>query len=189
VYFPELQGLVLLNRGDLYKLSDVTKEWGEIAPGSRTTSYHSFAEYNPVHKVVVFGGGNDSNRNFYLLNSSGQVTALNTPPVNLEVPRVEFTHDPVTGDYLVFNHSKTFYTYNVLTDTWASRSISGVPAAIWETSDPSQFNTLAAPISTHGVVLFVNCKNTSCRAYLYKHAQVNNSDTTSPARPAGLRIR
>lgn len=187
VYFPEMNGLILLNNGDLYKLSDSTNQWSTVATGFNT-SYHSFAEYNAMHKVVVFGGGNDTSKNFYKLNSAGQVTTLRTPPIGLEVPRMEFIYDPASGLYLVFNNKQQFYTYNVLTDTWTAQSIAGVPSAIWETSDTNQFNTVATPISTYGVIMFTNCRVSTCRVYLYKHAQ-GNIDTTTPAKPTGLQVR
>lgn len=187
VYFPEMNGLILLNNGDLYKLSDSTNQWSTVATGFNT-SYHSFAEYNPMHKVVVFGGGNNTSKNFYKLNSAGQVTTLGMPPIGLEVPRMEFVYDPASGLYLVFDNKQHFYTYNVLTDTWTPQSIAEVPSAIWATSDPNQFNTVVAPISTYGVLMFTNCQNSTCRVYLYKHAQGNN-DTAPPATPTGLQVR
>ena len=41
--------------------------------------YHNFAEYNPVHKVVIFGGGNGSN-DIYKLDTCGQNYNHGTSP-------------------------------------------------------------------------------------------------------------
>ena len=187
VYFPEMQGLILLNWGNLYKLGDLTKQWSTVATGFSTT-YHSFAEYNPIHKVVVFGGGNDSTRNFYKLDSSGQVTVLNAPPINLQVPRIEFTYDPVSGLYLVYTMQGTFYTYNVLTDTWALQSSAGIPIFVGSGSDI--LSAVAAPVSLYGVVMWVACESGgsgSCRTYLYKHSSSEtSSDTVVPTTPTNL---
>jgi hypothetical protein len=48
-------------------------------------------EYNPVHRVMIWGGGNI------------------------------VTVDPVSGDYLVFGSDGSFYAYDVNADRWTLR--------------------------------------------------------------------
>ncbi len=185
VHFPEAGGLLLLNKGTFYRLSDSSHSWSEFADGP-TTSYHSVAEYNPTHKVVIFGGGNDTSRAFGKVASNGQVTALRTPPIDLESPRVEITTDPATGLYLVLEYGRRFYTYNVQTDTWTAQQTGSIPTAIWATEpDPGQLNTLATPIPEYGVIMYTTCMY-DCTVFLYKHA---DRPTAPPSAPTGVNVQ
>ena len=189
VYYPEMSSVLMLNAGDVRRYNVTTGQFSWLStPSSYGTSYHSIAEYNPIHKVVIFGGGNATSQDFYKVNSAGQITTLRTPPIDLESPRTELTYDPVTGTYLVFRMGKTFYTYDVLTDTWSLQPNTNIPADIWNGEAQNHLHTLATPIATYGVVMFTTCKTGgSCKVYLYKHAP-STIDITPPAVPRNLRI-
>ncbi|PYV44930.1 MAG: hypothetical protein DMG06_04505 [Acidobacteria bacterium] len=132
--------------------------------------YHNFAEYNPVYKVVVFGGGNGS-RKLYKMSSNGMITALQDAPVDVGVQSSLFTVDPASGDYLVFsNTNSSFWVYKVQTDTWIQQA--GTPPIFQPPVNETPVHGLvASPISTYGVDLFVDCQTqSSCVVRLYKHA-------------------
>src|SRR6185503_17496659 len=63
-YFPELHGLIFANgaggKGGVYLFSDKDQKWSTLGSKLPMGIYHNFAEYNPVHKVVIFGGGNEN---------------------------------------------------------------------------------------------------------------------------------
>lgn len=183
-YFPELEGLVFIHLGRVFLYKESDGKWSTLATGLNT-SYHSIAEYNPVHKVVVFGGGNDSSKNFYKIDSSGTVTALKPSPKNLEVPRIAFTVDPVSGDYLVFTNAKEFYVYKVSTDSWHLQS-GTVP--IWNSDPASQIGGVVhTPIPTFGVTMFVTCDGNNCKVNLYKHA-ATAPPPAPPAAPTNFKV-
>jgi hypothetical protein len=186
-YFPEFVGtntsvatggVVMAGGRDVHVYRAATNSWvGPLntTPLSDTGDYHNVAEYNPVHKVVIFGGGNGSGA-LYKLAANGTVTPLTAAPFQLRVIESIVTVDPVSGDYLVFGRNGEFYKFDV-TDG---------PAGAWtQQPGPPPFSTpqfqsgssavdltVAAPISTYGVVMFVkhipgNASQT--KVYLYKH--------------------
>jgi len=122
-YFPEMRGLVVfLSAHGLYFYDIPKNQWRQLAGSLGQYAYHEIARYNPVHKVVVFGGGNDSkgyrSKDLWKLGASGQITKLRETPLPIGVTSTIFTVDPVSGKYLVFGRDKQAYEYDVTTDTW-----------------------------------------------------------------------
>src|SRR2546422_6521540 len=85
-YFPELHGVIWASdengdNGGLTRLNDATGQWGRVAQAAAYPigDYHNFAEYNPVRKVMVFGGGEGgaATRKIWKLDATGAVTPLN----------------------------------------------------------------------------------------------------------------
>jgi hypothetical protein len=168
-YFPERHSLIYAHGATLRERSD-TGQWSELSTNINTT-YHAIAHYDPVHKLVLFGGGNDSNRTFYKIDQNGQITSLKQPPLSLESPRVEFVVNPATGMFLVFGLGQQYYSYNPATDTWTTLQASSVPATLWTGNEfgGNMLTTLATPISRYGVAFFASCANGgTCRVHLYK---------------------
>jgi len=139
-------------------------------------SYHNFAEYNPVVKVVVGGGGNGSS-DLYKLDTLGAVTKMKNAPFGVGTMQSVFTVDPVTGDYLVFNASSQFYAYNVRTDTWTQK---GGTVPIFTSGSPVVSSVVAAPVSTYGVNVFVSCDGANCEVNVYKHAERSGAEKAGP---------
>ena len=163
-FVPELNTPVFFSTGAAYQYTG--SSWSSLGSVSGL-DYHLFAEYNPVHKVTVFGGGNGSSR-MYKLSATGQVTSLKDAPLTLSLPSMEFSVDPVSGEYLVINSSKSFRAYNVVTDSW--RTLSAPPASIWNTQGQDVMHIAAVPVSTYGVIMYVTCDGPDCRVNVYKHA-------------------
>jgi hypothetical protein len=184
-YFPEMNAVISVRMGSVFKFNVATSQWSTLATGLNT-DYHSFAEYNPIHKVILFG----FETSLYKLDSTGKVTLLNAPPFSISTPNTEITYDPVSGIYLVYRWNKTWYTYNIATDTWALQPNTGVPTLLWTDQDnPNHFSSLAAPISTYGVIMFTRCAVSSgagpCKVFLFKNAP----DTTPPTSPKNVTIK
>lgn len=193
-WFPERGGYLHLDCNAIHLYNTSTNSWtSSVAsyPAGKQTTYHSFAMYNPMRHVMIFGGGTgiadncggtqQTSKFLMKMDAAGTVTALaNTPAaVDLEVVRMEMTVDPVSGKYLVLLNNNTFWTYEVTTDTWVDiTATANVPSQLWDSSDPSQLHTIFMPIPAYGVVMAINCEFQSCFTYLYRHAA--NPFTKSP---------
>ncbi len=165
-YVPELQGMFFVDTyGSAFLFSRSTGSWSSLGKWSGL-DYHNFAEYNPVHKVVLFGGGSGSSK-LYKLSASGVITPLNDAPLVLEVARMELTADPVSGDFLVLSQDGTFRAYDVTTDSW--RTLPSAPASVRDRADKPEMHVVATPIDTYGVVMYVSCDGPDCRVNIYKH--------------------
>jgi hypothetical protein len=173
-YFPELNGLVLAN-GDagLLFYDPAANRWSEIS-GAGWGDYHNFAEYSPVHKVMIFGGAESSGTNaVFRLNASRQIARLSNAPAHMGTTHSIVTTDPVSGNFLVF-FDNAFYELNPATDTWRRMSAN----APWQSSG-GVFGVVATPISTYGVVAFVEYAGDSSKVYLYRHTAAASSPTVS----------
>jgi len=140
--------------------------------------YQNFMKYDPVHRLVLFGGGEGDNH-VYKLDVAGQVTALRDAPIGVGILDTVITNDPVTGNYLVFGIANDFYVYDVTTDTWTLQS-GGTTPPIFNPpvySDSPVHGIVVAPVSTYGINIFAKCYVDDCHTYLYKHA---SWDTTPP---------
>jgi hypothetical protein len=177
-YFPGL-GLVWVQGGEVnaapifyagvFLFDENLKQWARLdSPRSVVMGvYHNIAAYNPVHKVLIFGGGNDST-DLYKLDARGAIVKLKNAPMPFGIMASVVTVDPVTGDYLFFFRDGSFWVYNVANDTWARRAgsnffdpvLSGCGAVC---------AVIATPVSTYGVVMFVKYNAAQSRVYVYKH--------------------
>lgn len=183
-YFPDINGLVFTGGGSIDIYSESTRSWSELAGGLAMGPYHNVASYNPVHKIVLFGGGNDS-RDMYRLNTSRQIAKVANAPINVGIQASVLTVDPVSGKHLLFGSNSGFYEYDVPTDTWSQLNASAVPFF------PGILYVVATPISTHGVIMFAKYDGNNSKVYLYKHAPGSPppTDTIPPATPNNLSVR
>jgi hypothetical protein len=174
-YFPERNGFVYA-RGDSPSAIWYNKpnsQWTSLS-GFYKETYHMFAVYNPVHKMVQFGGGN-GNRDVYMMNEAGSVSRQTTAPVNIGTGGGTVTVDPVTGNLLLFDGKGeyepagspvNFYEYDVSGDKWTK--LPNPPTAI-NTSFPTNLGFAVAPVSNYGVLMYLTYSPTG--VYLYKHAE------------------
>ena len=212
-YFPELGKIIvfsLLNgtnggfRGWQEGGSWITYGNDSYGPIGR---YQMVAVYNPVHKIVVAGGGEGSTK-LFKLNASGTVSAIADAPVGINVGTGQgvtiFTVDPVSGDYLLFSQSgPSAYKYNVATNVWtAIPGASNMPifrSGPDGSANNSPYGTVATPVTNYGVVMFIlcggisNCSSpTTPQVWIYKHAAGGGSspppggDTSAPSTPGSL---
>lgn len=169
---PNSGELIAVYGGRAFLYKDSTNQWSTIASGLSMGAYQNFAVYNPVHKVVLFGGGSGSSA-MYKVDVASKVTKLANAPFELNVNGTSLiTVDPVSGDYLIFGGADPgeFYSYNVLTDRWTRKS-STFPIYNPDPDHGPFWKVIASPISTYGVTMFIKHSSSSdARAYLYKHA-------------------
>jgi len=170
-FFPELGGLVFVNGGggDVFFYEEKTKAWSKPGSGLAMAQYHNFAEYNPIHKVIVFGGGNGSS-DLHKLDSNKQAKTMSNAPINIgTVWGSVFTVDPVSGDYLVMGGDESFRVYDVVNDAWKTQA---GPAPVFAASrGDGCYNIIASPISTYGVTMFVTFDFEDSKVFLYKHTE------------------
>lgn len=186
--FPDRHSLIAVD-GDWgvweYSLTQLPKgDWKQIAntnvagpgriPALLMGHYHNFATYSPAKHVLVFGGGNGSSA-IYRMDASGKITAMKKGPVNLGVTATITTVDPIGGNILVWDTTAKAWEYDPIEDTWTATGISS--PILPNHGYGGVFNTIAAPISTYGVSIFVSYSFDKSSVYLYKHgrpAQVEN---------------
>ncbi len=175
-WFPELKSLVFASggggQGDVFAFSEETRKWTMLAKDLPMGVYHNFAEYSPVHKVVLLGGGNGS-RDLYKLDAAGKVTTLAAAPIGVGTMQTIVTADPASGDFLVFGKSGVFYVYDVVRDVW--REQPGAPPIFAPTrvAGNKVWHATAVPISTFGVSAFIkyySADTPRAWVYLYRHA-------------------
>ena len=186
-WFPELHALVYAagTVNTVVKWDQPSNQWSRLTATATMGQYHTIGDYNPVQKIVLFGGGNGS-RNLYKLNAAGQITALKAAPIDIGIEETIVTVDPVSGDYLVFNNAREFYVYRAQTDSWAQQT-GGAALPIWTTQYQIPVHgAVATPLGNYGVNLFVTCDGANnCHVNLYKH-EASTVDTRVPANPTSL---
>jgi hypothetical protein len=174
-FFPEMNGLVAAANREVYFCNTVTKQWSRIAQNvPMSDQYHFFAEYNPVHKVIVCGGGNGS-RKINKVDGNGNVTPLRDAPIGVGVTQTVFTCDPVSGKYLVLGND-VFYEYDVVSDSWTNLGQGAKP--IFDVNRGNGAGGIAAtPVSTYGVVMFIAWDFDRSKAMIYKHTESGTTGT------------
>jgi hypothetical protein len=186
-YFPDMGGLILAGGNGMVRFfNEKSSTWSLLASGLAMGGYHNVAVYNPVYKVVVFGGGNGSS-DLYKIDASGKITKLANAPIEIAIAGSVFTMDPVSGKYLAFGANRTFYQYDLGTNVWTQLNASAVLAFPPTSGDNfNWFGTVAAPVSSYGVVMFLKFADADSKVYLYKHASLT-PDTTPPATPKNVK--
>ncbi|MEM9056225.1 MAG: Ig-like domain-containing protein [Pseudomonadota bacterium] len=191
-YFPDLDRLVHINYGgagevDIFEDGDWV-ELDRFAMGERA----AFIEYNPVHQRLLFGGGVSGNSpatvryEVYVMDANRQVVRQADAPLGLAITKSIVTVDPVSGKYLVFGNGDKFYEYDVLTDTW--RQLTTYVPFLDTVFEPENevFGTVAAPVSTYGVVMFLQYLGSGSKVWLYRHEDSGPPDATPPGVPGAL---
>jgi hypothetical protein len=171
-WFPDLDRLVFVggsnSSGEIMLFNFSTNQWTRHSFRPVLGVYHHFAEYNPVHKVLVFGGGN-SNPAVYKMDAAGTVTRLKDAPTgDLGPANTTTTLDPVSGKYLVLDDNGAFYEFDVVNDAWKSL---GTWNNVMTGAREGAGHLPATPISTHGVVMFAYYNYSSSKVWLYKHTE------------------
>jgi uncharacterized protein (TIGR03382 family) len=188
--FPALGGLVYVENTSLFLWERDADRWTTLESGLPMGDYHNFAEYNPVHEVVIFGGGNDSGV-VHVLEADRSVRRAPDAPFPLRVNSAIVTVDPLSGDYLVFGGDGEFWVFDATTDEWRLQPVT-VP--FFGLREGAVDLMIAAPIDSYGVVMFVQHTDPGdtpeVNVWLYKHSPgmgVGRPDA-GPAADAGATI-
>lgn len=176
-YFPEMDGLVWASvesgtLGSVFLWERKSNSWKRLTSASLPMGDpHQMVEYNPVHKVVVFGGGNGS-RDIYSLDAQGNIRTLTRAPYGVGSGNASrFTVDPVSGDFLVFFDNGEFWVYDYPSDSWTKQNVN-IPSSARTTRYGNPiFGVVTAPIAEYGVNVFVACDGADCHVTVYKHSQ------------------
>lgn len=171
-YFPE-RGKIQLASGENGPMGAIseydpnTDTWSRVsAPASVPMGgYHNVAKYNPVHGVMLVGGGNDSDGT-HLLRPDGTTQAISPPPHRIGIQASLVTVDPVGGDFLVLFADRSFWTYDPVSDNWTRQNVD-VP--VWSHWELPVHGMAATYISDYGVNMFITCGVGTCQTFLYKH--------------------
>ncbi|MFT4584769.1 MAG: hypothetical protein ACI915_003477 [Gammaproteobacteria bacterium] len=134
--------------------------------------HHTFAQYNPVHKIVWFRGSD--NRHF-VIDPTFRITELKSvPPVDLNYPNGYGdkggwkTVDPISGKYLYFSGlDNSIWEFDVLLDSWNK-------TALAKPIFHSGSSGFTVPIPEYGVNFVLNHYWTKRGAQLYKHRVVGH---------------
>lgn len=165
-YFPERNGLVRVLGGQVHFFSEDKNEWLKLNEDQLPMGpYHNIAQYNPVHKVVLLGGGNNS-KDLYTLDASGKISARKPAPISVGINTAVISVDPVSGDFLVLHKDDQFLSYNPSADVWKELKTEGMPFAMKNSS----FDVVATPVANYGVTLFLTAERKGLKVCLYKHA-------------------
>jgi hypothetical protein len=178
-YFPDMDRLIFVEPDwGVWSYNPATSQWTQLAntnganaqPGLQNlpmSSGSNFARYNPVKKVLMFGGGTK----FYKMNQSGVITTVSNPQgivmgSNLGV----INADPVSGKFIALSDSNpSMYEYNVDTDAWTLLTNKPVPAVLRNMIGYSD-GLISTPISNYGVTMYIKYSFGNSKVYLYKHA-------------------
>ena len=167
-YFPEMGGLVFAGGGTVYLYRFRSKRWEVLAQGLEVGPSDAVTEYDPVHKVMLIGGGK-GNRALFRLDPSGMIVKLREAPVALGLKDALIVTEPASGKLLVMTRpgGKKFYEYEVLSDRWTEMKLP--PFAVM--LDTRRAYTTAAPISRWGVVMYLVADENESHVYLYRHGR------------------
>jgi chitodextrinase len=168
VHFPERDRLFAVGNDDASMFDYSTGQWSLVTSVIDTGPYHSTAEHSPAAQAVFFGGGSGVS-SFFRMDASGAVTRLRNTPYPLDSGgHMILTHDPRSGRLLLFGENQTFYVYEHTTDTWQLQAqrppffdLPGARGAVNE--------TIAIPLSTHGVVMILKYSWLQPKVYIYRH--------------------
>ena len=194
-WFPEIGRIVHFGDesgsfGALYGYQDGSSTWDQIGVSNSYAAgnYDNAAVYNPVYKVLVFGGGG-GDRHLYKLDRAGNVSAMNSPPIGIDEATPNgtiFTVDPVSGMFILVGPNGVIYQMDMSSDpkgTWSQ--VTGVIAPFANVSAGNGvYGVIAVPIPNYGVIGFLACGGIAdCNGgviptfYVYKHTVPNAHQT------------
>ena len=180
-YFPEIGGLVWVDSAAgvlLYRPS--SNDW-ETITGPEAISgigpHSNWGSYDPVNKVVLFGGGNGSSM-MWKLDTARRVTRLSNSPMTLNLQSTAEFHTD-TGKLITFFPDGSVWDYSVTSDTWrqvGSHPLNNIGIAA---------GPIVAPVPEHGVAFILKDANNP-KVLLYKFS--DGSEVVSrPSAPGNVR--
>ena len=169
--------LVHINYSGFGKINVIRNGKWKVLQSVSMGTRDAFSEYSAMHQLVLFGGGRGKggkpdNREIYALDKSGKIDKKGDAPLGFGTHLTIVTQDPVSGRFLVFANGKVSYEYNVTDDSWRKLDIDVPFLAISHVANKEVVGTVAAPIATHGVVMFLQYLKSSSggsKVWLYKH--------------------
>jgi hypothetical protein len=144
--------------GLISALGEYVQRWDKAANSVSTISSslpgpqnHRFAWHSIPNNIVLFGGGNGDSTSLYSIGASGGITTRADCPIGMGVTIGITVTCPASGDLLVFGSAGAAQQYDVPTDEWSTKSMSGAPS--FGTID-ADVRIIAMPVPAYGVIVF-----------------------------------
>jgi hypothetical protein len=186
-FFPAMGKLIFLD-GDwgLWAFDPAKNSWAQLAntnvanataglPNLPMSSTTDFALYDPVTRILLFGGGSG----LYSMDSTGKIVAKKTPPVTLGATQAVASVDSVGGKFLVLSGS-SMYQYDATSDSWSQLAVT-VPSVLMALNGVGD-GLVAVDVTTYGVIMYIKYDVSSSKVYIYKHSA--SAAVKSPVPPA-----
>ncbi len=184
-WFPELNGLISVVKDKMYYYNQADGSFTRKG-GFSLYGIHTFAEYNPQHKVLFFGAGNYKPEKYdghplYKMDATGAITRLNDAPFYIRITSGRdsegtiVTYEPVSGTFIVLRDNKELWEYDITLDKWS----------LITADFPIGPHGVSAPISNYGVIMFVG----RSEIYIYKHKKcVDCINLQKPSAPVNFKM-
>lgn len=201
-FFPDINSIIKFNAGENmiggFTSAGITRfnggVWsrlGQVNQGVPSGTYHAIAKYNPVHHLILMGGGNGS-RKLWLLYPSLSIVPTTDCPEDCGVGPGQSvsTVDPVSGKFLFFFASGNLMALDPTNGQWSLIS-SSTPLG---SGSRAQDRTAAGYIQSYGVTFWLDCDEAippGCAVRLYKSSSgsLPPPDSTPPTAPTNLRFQ
>jgi hypothetical protein len=177
VAFPEMGAVLTFRSGTNIRRfnADTLAYVGAIqAPGSVALN-GSLAVYH--NGAVYFSNGNSGSLAMFKMNSSGTVTAVGAPPVEMSMATAGSPYQPSAvwvklGSYLyAFHANGNIYRFSFATETWDAGAYSTIPSGVVGTQGTGGYISASSGggVESAGVVLWiVGTNEQSIKSYLWK---------------------
>jgi hypothetical protein len=167
-YFPERNGILFVGTSEIKFYNLRFGSWSTPSGRVATGPYSATAKYSPGARVVVFGGGSGV-KTVYKMDSAGRIRRMKESPYPLDSGgHAIFVGDPVSDKFLLFGENGTFYIYDPSGDQWQLQDDRPPFFAVGPYGPVD--SSIAIPISTYGVVMFLTYSPSEPRVFLYKSA-------------------
>jgi hypothetical protein len=162
-YFPDMKAFVYTRSWGKETLAwDPRTKKARSLASKRFFGMHGVAEYNPIHKILLLGGG-DGCRSVFSMDASGKVRKLKDSPVAFTCREIsKFLCDPVSGEVLVQEDLRPKKRQKTRNRTFAFHPVKNEWREIPGLRLPMG---LGVAIDTYGVLMFC----TGGQVFVYKH--------------------
>jgi hypothetical protein len=196
VYFPDRtagEGLFRLCQGSAANVNfweRTTNTWSSLVETGCTLTgaqdIYGWAEYDPVNKLVWFGG--QSTNPSCTFKADGTFDQEAGSPFVLSPKESLISADPVRGGFIVRNECSPYQwrTYDPIAETWATITWSMPPVY----DDPSTSicgaaDNIEVTIAEYNVIMYISYNVGNPKVFLYRHS--DSTPPTTPAPPTGVR--
>jgi hypothetical protein len=144
------------------------------------SGYNSFSQYNPAYKGVWLGGCGSSSS--WFLDTNLNVRKLADAPISMANGSTMHTCDPVSGNFLVYDHgTDLWYELDMADNTWSQVADMTPKFAL--------NNSFHVPIPEYGVILVFDHASSAKYVYVYKHTAASAVEkSTGQLRETGIRV-
>ncbi len=189
--------------GGLVQYRESTQTWMVLGGPFPDGDYHNIAEYSPVKRVAIFGGGNGNGgpaNHLWKVAADKTITPLQDAPFNIAFGSTtrSAVADPVTGNFLfIYGYgAHQGQLWELDPDgpgTWtlidADLTTPGkICNTAYASSDGCGNDFYAASVPTYGVIMYWKFTGpASGEVWLYKHSP--SAASARPAAPSALTVR